>query len=279
MHEKNSTIGNIFARIVLVIWAVGILFPLLWVVYESLKTNQEFFAGVWDLPASPQFVNYAVAWDTMGLGRSVLNTIIVVGFSLFFGLSLTTLCAYCFTRLEWKGKKLWWSVILLSLFLPGINAMVPQYILMKNLHLLGKLTGLIVLYSIGIGAFDLMLLGGFLGSIPKELEESARIDGASIFKTFRSIVVPLATPGIVTVGIFKFLGLYNDFLTPYIMLNSEKKYTIGVRMFHANQQMQYKTNWVGLFAGVVIAMIPSLIVYILFQRKVIEGATLGGVKG
>src|SRR5690606_25012882 len=136
-----------------------------------------------------------------------------------------------------------------------------------------------VLSSFGESVFFLMLLGGFMSSLPKELEESAYIDGASFFATFMRIIVPLSTPGIDTVGIFKFLGLYINFLATLIYLSDPKKYTIGVAMYEANARLKYSADWVTMFAGVFIAMVPTIILYVLFQRRIMEGATLGAVKG
>ncbi|MEF3304695.1 carbohydrate ABC transporter permease [Paenibacillus sp. GYB003] len=278
MKERRTWV-DVFWRLVLVFWSLTVLFPLAWVLYESLKTNREFFQNVWSLPESWKWVNYKNAWIKYRLGAALLNTLYYVGASLLLGTLLTTLNAYALTRLEFKGRKLIWGTIMLSLFLPGINALIPQYVLMRDLHLTNSLTGLIVLESLGESVFFLMLLGGFMQSLPKELEESAFMDGASLFQVFGRIIVPLAMPGIVTVAIFKFLGLYNNFLAPFIYLSDPNKYTIGVNMYQANQMMQYTADWVTLFAGVTIAMIPSVVMYVLFQRSIMEGATMGAVKG
>ena len=116
-------------------------------------------------------------------------------------------------------------------------------------------------------------------SLPKELEESAYMDGASLFQTFFRIIAPLSVPGIVTVAIFKFLGLYNNFLGPFIYLSDQSKYTISVNMYQAYNMMKYRADWVTLFAGVAVVMVPSVIVYVMFQRMIMEGTTLGAVKG
>lgn len=278
MTERRTWIDWIW-RIVLIVWALTILFPLVWVLYESLKTNREFFQDVWALPEALKWGNYKIAWDKYQLGDAMLNTLYYVGISMVAGVFITTLNAYALTRMEFKGRKLIWAVIMLSLFLPGINALIPQYVLMRDLHLTNSLTGLIILDSLGENVFFLMLLGGFMQSLPKELEESGTMDGASLFQVFGRIIVPLAMPGIVTVAIFKFLGLYNNFLGPFIYLSDPKKYTIGVNMYQANQMMQYTADWVTLFAGVMIAMIPSVLLYVFFQRWIMEGATMGAVKG
>lgn len=277
--SNKKIITDILGRILLLVWALTILFPVVWLLVQSLKTNQEFFQSVWMLPASPVFKNYVKAWNELGIGSSFLNTLYLVGSSLILGLIVSSLNAFIFTRLDWKGRKLFWALIMLSLFLPGINALVPQFVLMRNLHLTNSLTGMIILYSFGENAFDLMLLGSFMKSIPKELEESAHMDGASIFRVFRSIIIPLSVPGIVTIGIFKFIGVYNDFLSPFIYLGDPKKYTIGINMYHANMLTQYNADWTSLCAGVIITIIPTMIIYIFFQKRIVDGATIGAVKG
>lgn len=268
-----------FWWLVLIVWSLTILFPLVWVLYESLKTNREFFQDVWSLPRQLQWGNYAKAWSKYGIGDAMLNTLYYVGVTLLIGTFITTINAYALTRMEFRGRRLLWGVIMLSLFLPGINALIPQYVVMRELHLTNSLTGLIIFDSFGENVFFLMLLGGFMQALPKELEESAYIDGATLFQVFRRIIVPLSMPGIVTVAIFKFLALYNNFLAPFIYLSDQKKYTIGVSMYSANQMMQYTSDWVTLFAGVMMAMVPSVLMFVFFKRWIIEGATLGAVKG
>lgn len=278
MAERRTLMDGVW-RLVLLLWAISIIFPVVWILYQSMRTNVAFFQDIWALPKDIQWTNYTKAWNQYKIGQSLLNTLYYVGVSLVLGTFLTTLNAYALTRMQFRGRKLIWGLIMLSLFLPGINALIPQYILMKTLHLNNSLTGLIVLDSIGENVFFLMLLGGFMSSLPKDLEESASIDGASLFQTFWRIIVPLSTPGIVTVAIFKFLGLYNNFLGPFIYLSDPSKYTIGVNIYQANMKMQYTSDWVTMFAGVIIVMVPSIIFYVLFQRRIMEGATMGSMKG
>lgn len=263
----------------LLVWLLSILFPVVWVLYESLKTNREFFMDVWRFPEVLRWGNYRNAWVKYNIGPAMLNTLYYVGAGLILGTLITTLNAFVLTRLAFKGRKLIWATIMFSLFLPGINALIPQYVVMRSLHLTNSISGLILLYVFSESVFFLMLLGGFMQSLPKELEESAFMDGASLMQVFARVIVPLSMPGIVTVAIFKYLGLYNNFLAPFIYLSDQDKYTIGVNMYQANMMMQYTADWVTLFAGVVIAMIPSVLAFIFFQRSIIEGATLGGVKG
>lgn len=279
MKEKIRFIDWIY-RAVMLFWAGGILLPLFWVFYVSLKTNKEFFQSAWAFPKDPQWQNYKNAWENLNIGPALLNTLFVVASSLFIGIFISTLAAYFFTRMEWRGRKLIFGIVMLSLLLPGINALVPQYVVARSLHLTGSLSGLVFMYSVGLNVFDIMILGGFMKSIPKEMEESAYMDGASIMKIFIHIIIPMSVPGIITVAIFKFLSLYNDFLLPLIYLSDNaEKHTIGVAMYYANQKMLYQADWVQLFASVVISVVPTITAYIILQKQIVGGATLGAIKG
>lgn len=276
--ENKSGAGMIAARIILILWALTVILPVFWILYVSLKTNAEFFQNIWALPEIPQWKNYYDAWTKLGIGSSMINTVYYVGGGLILGLFGATISSYVLTRLEWKGKKVVVFLVLISLFLPGINILVPQYVLMRSFHLTEKIIGIILLTGLPIQAFDFLIMSGFMKTIPKEMEESAFMDGATIFQTFRNIIIPLSVPGIITIAIFKFLGLFNDFINPFIYLTDPDKYTIGVRMYDANILMQYKADWVTLCAGVVIAMAPCIIVYMFLQKRIVEGATIGAVK-
>ena len=203
MKKRNS----IFAEILLAFWASLIILPLIWIVYVSLKTNYEFYLNPWALPESLQFENYINAIITLNLGPVFLNTLYFVFGGLIVGVAVNTLAAYILTRLEWKGKKFILGLIMLSLFLPGINILVPQYVLAVFFKLNNSLTGLILLINVALSAFDILLMSSFMRSIPKELEERARIDGATMWVIFWKIIFPLSMPGIITISIFRFLLL------------------------------------------------------------------------
>lgn len=278
-RRKKKCAGEIVWRIALFLWALTVVVPLVWIVLVSLKTNREFFQSAWALPEKLMFSNYTYAWKSLGLDKAFLNTIIYVGCSMVLILTLTLMVAYSLTRVRFKGRKLISGIIMLSLFLPGVNALVPTYILMKNLGLLNSIGGLTMLSGAGINAFYVMVLGSFLSSIPYEMEESAYLDGAGYFRTMVQIIAPMATPGLVTVGVFAFLNLYNNFLWPFIMLADPKKYTIAVKMYEVNKLMQYDSNWVTLCACVVLGMLPSVLFYTLLQKQVQSGVTVGALKG
>lgn len=276
MAEK---IGSAVNRIIMLLFSLTVLFPLGWIIVKSLQTNREFFASAWGLPKVVQWGNYVKAWDSLHIGDSLMNTVVLVLFSLVFSLILTSAAAYVLTRMRFRGRQFLRGVIMFSLFLPGINALVPTYVVMRNLGMLNSIPALVVFNSLCGDAFALMVLGGFMQTIPRDFEESAFLDGASVFQTFRKIIIPMSMPGVVTLATFKALWFYNDFMLPYTVLQDQSKYTIGVNMYAANLLMRYKADWVALCAGVILAMIPPVVLFILFQRKVMEGATLGGLKG
>lgn len=277
--KSKFTISKTFWHLILVIWGLSIILPLFWIGYESLKTNIEFFGDAWKLPTTLQWRNYQNALSKLGIGSAMLNTLYVVGVSMVVSLFVLILNAYAFSRMEWKFRKVIWFLFMLALFLPGINVLVPDYVILRTLHLTNSTTGLIAFYIIGINVVNLMILKSFMGSIPKEMVESAVMDGASIMKTIQAIIVPLSMPGIVTVAIFMFIGYYNDFLMPLISLSDPVNYTIGVAMYQGNMMMQYRADWVTLLAGMVITIAPCIILYLIFQKRIVEGASLGAIKG
>lgn len=266
-------------EILLFLWALTILVPLVWIVVVSLKTNQEFFQSVWALPRKPQFSNYVEAWTSLRLDKAFMNTIIYIGCSMIIRLVFTVTTTYSLTRLSFRGRKMLMALVMLSLYLPGVNALVPSYVLLRDMHLLNSLKGLIIFSSVGIDAFSVMVLSGFLASIPYEMEESAALDGAGYFRTLFQIILPMAKPGIVTVLVFSFLNLYNNFLWPYIFLQDPDKYTIAVKIYEVNKKMQYNSNWVVLCACIVLGVLPSLLFYVILQKQVKEGVNVGALKG
>lgn len=276
---KRPKATSLLFELFLLAWAALVILPLLWVFYVSLKTNYEFFKDPWGLPKVLQWGNYVNAFKQLNLLPVFLNTLYFVGGGLVLGTIVSTLSAYVLTRLKWKGQKLVYGLLMLSLFLPGINILVPQYVLVNFFKLNNSITGLILLINMSLSAFDVLILGSFMKSIPHEIEESAIMDGASLLVIVTKVIFPLSTPGIVTISIFRFLNLYNDFINPFIYLTNPAKHTIAVKMYYASTVMRYSSDWVTLFAAVIISLIPSLLVYFLFQKRVVEGATIGAIKG
>jgi len=276
---KTLGAGDVVLRVLLALWALVIILPLIWVVYTSLKTNQEFFMGAWQLPKTIQWDNYYRAWSQLGIGQSFFNTIILVTGAMLLNTFLVGLGCYTLARFDFKGRDVIYWYIIGSYFITGLNTMVTGYILMRQLGLLNSLIGLIINYGATPIVFNTLILTAFMKGQPKELDEAAYIDGASYWQTFWYVGVPLARPALLTVNVFNFMGYYNNFMKPLLYIRDPEKYPLSVAIYSMSQAMTYKADWVTLFAGFVIMMIPTIIIYGVFQNYITQNLTIGSLKG
>lgn len=252
----------------------------LWVISISLKSNQEFFAtSPWSLPQSPTLDNYEQAWTTAKIGTFVVNSVVVTIASVGLSLVVSAMAAYALSRVEFRGRNALTSFFLLGLMIPGFLVIVPLYFLLRDLHLLGSLYGLIVVYVATQIPFSIYVLTGFFRTLPQELEEAAFVDGASALTVFARIMLPLAMPGLASVALLNGLTIWNEFFFALVFLNDESHYTLPVGLFRLSINAEYSAQWTPLFAGLVLAMIPVLIVFGVAQERITRGMTLGAVKG
>ncbi|MBP1988676.1 carbohydrate ABC transporter permease [Paenibacillus eucommiae] len=278
MKIKHN-VWDVVIRIILLFWAILIILPLFWFLYESLKTNQEFFMNIWALPSKLQFNNYAKAWKSAGIMMYMGNTVFILAVTLLLSTALAGMASYILARFKFKLNRIIFWMITLSMMLPGINAITTQFILMKQLKLTDSLWGLCIYLTASAIPFSIFILTGFMKTIPHEMEESAYMDGCSYSRTFFSILLPMCKPGIVAINIFNFLGVYNSYLAPLLFISDEKKYPIAVGISNLYIKMMYQADWVTLFAGSVITMVPVILFYTLFQKQLISGTTIGAIKG
>lgn len=278
MKNKHN-VWDAVTRIILLLWAILIILPLFWFLYESLKTNQEFFMNIWAFPGKLQFNNYAKAWKSAGIMTYMGNTVFILAVTLLLSTALAAMASYIFSRFKFRLNRIIFWMITLSMMLPGINAITTQFILMKQLKLTDSLWGLCIYLTASAIPFSIFILTGFMKTIPHEMEESAYMDGCSYSRTFFSILLPMCKPGIIAINIFNFLGVYNSYLAPLLFISDEKKYPIAVGISNLYIKMMYQADWVTLFAGSVITMVPVIVFYALFQRQLISGTTIGAVKG
>ena len=270
---------DVVLRVLLGLWALVIILPLIWVFYTSLKTNQEFFMGAWQLPKSMQWNNYYRAWAQLGIGQSFINTFILLAGAMVLNTLVVALGCYTLARFDFKGRDMIYWYIIGSYFITGLNTMVTGYILMRQLGLLNSLFGLIIYYGAGPIVFNTLILTAFMKGQPKELDEAAYIDGASYWQTFWHVGLPLARPALLTINVFNFMRYYNDFIHPLLFIRDPEKYPLSVAIYSMAQAMTYKADWVTLFAGFVIMMIPTIIVYSVFQSYITQNLNIGALKG
>ena len=277
LHGKELILA-ILRWILILFFAAYTLFPLIWLVVSSLKTNFEFLAGSpFALPARPQWVNYTNALTVAGLGRMLFNSVFVGLSATVVNIIVASMGAYCISRFRFKGREKIFTLFTAGILVPLNALMVPYFVIITKLGLINTYGGMILLYTaIGI-PMSTFLIRGLMDSIPMELEEAAYIDGCGFFGRFFHIILPLSRTGIVTAATFEFLTCWNEFVFANLLVSSEKLRTIqvGIRYF----TNQFSTDYVSMYAAIVISIVPSIIGYILFQEQIIAGMTSGAVKG
>ncbi|WTP63718.1 carbohydrate ABC transporter permease [Streptomyces phaeochromogenes] len=269
---------NFFSHGMLILWAIMVVLPLLWAVMTSFKTDRDIFSSPWALPDRLHFENWSRAWTSANMSDYFLNTVIVVGFSLLGTMLLGSMAAYVLARFDFPGNRFIYFLFIGGMSFPIILALVPLFYVMQNLSLLNTLPGLILVYIAYSLPFTVFFMTAFFRTLPSSVAEAAFVDGASHTRTFFQVMLPMAKPGLISVGIFNFLGQWNQYMLPTV-LNTEpdrKVLTQGLVQLAVSQG--YKGDWSGLFAGLVMAMLPVLAAYIVFQRQVVQGLTAGALK-
>lgn len=260
---------------VLILWSALVIVPMLWVILSSFKTTSEIFASPFKLPEKLQFVNYANAWTTAGIGSFFFNTVIVVAFALLLTMTFGAMAAYVLARFDFPGSRLLYYMMLAGLTFPVFLAIVPLFFVLKGIGLLNTLPGLIITYASFAFPFTVFFLYAFFRSLSKSISEAAAIDGAGEWRTFFSVMLPMAKPGLATVAILNFVGLWNQFLLPIALNTNRDNYVLTQGMASFASQAGYSVDYGALFAAAVITVIPVLIVYLIFQRQ-LQGSVSQG---
>ena len=263
------------SHVLLAVWSIVVIVPFLWVVLSSFKTTKEILASPFSLPAHWQFDNYAHAWTDAGIRQFFLNTVIVVGVALVLVMLLGAMCAYVLARFTFPGSRAIYYLMLAGLTFPIFLAIVPLFFILKNIGLINTLPGLIMVYVAFALPFTVFFLYAFFRTLPDDVYEAALIDGAGEWRTFFRIMLPMARPGMAAVAIFNFLGLWNQFLLPVALNTDQSKYVLTQGMASFASQAGYAVDFGALFAAVVITVVPVLIVYVIFQRR-LEGSVSRG---
>lgn len=264
--------------LVLGLWALIITAILAWVLISSFKTNLEIYQTPWGMPAQATGENYVSAWSTMKMSDYFLNSLVVVVCSIFICLFLSTTSAFALTRYEFKGRKPMLNFIVFSMSVPLQLLLIPLYEQLNRLGLLNTRIGLIIVYSTMWYPFSMFILTGFFKTIPKGLEEAAIIDGCGEGRVFFNVMLPMAQPGIICVAVFNFVAMWNEYMLALVFANKQKLRTIALGMYALKDSMMYTSNWGGLFAAIIIMIIPSAVIFLTLQKYVMQGLTLGAIK-
>lgn len=276
MNHKVERL-SITSYLILISVAVICLFPLLWMLSSSLKSQEEIFTNMSLIPKKLQLKNYVDAWIRGKFGIYFINSLIYTVCGVLGILIIASLCAYALARLEVPFKDFIFLILILPLIVPLPGTFVPLYVLLKRLGLLDTRIGLILCYINGGLAFGIFLLKSFFEEIPKELEEAAIIDGANKWQIYYRIMLPLVKPALATLAIFNTVAIWNEFLLALIILQDPMKMPIqrGLMVF----QGTHITEYAQLMAGLSIATMPVVMIYLLMQKYIIKGITAGALKG
>ncbi len=260
--------------LIIILLSIG---PFLWVLLSSFKTNTEILNSSLGLPAVFKYSNYLMAFKIAPLSQFYVNSVIVGVLGTVLNLVVLGMSAYVIARFNFKGKKLLVGLFSLSLLIPGAAMLQPLYLTVNALGLYDKLIGLIIVYAgFGLPA-SLYILSSYFQTIPKEMEESASLDGAGFIRTFVSIVLPIAKPGFGTAAVLQFLLCWNEFQFAITLTTGNKSRTLPLALYYFKSQ--FASDYGVMFAATVIVTIPSIIVYMLLQKQVVSGLVAGAVKG
>ncbi len=267
------------ANLFLYLWILFTLFTIVWVLLASFKTNQQLFESVWSLPRGLNLSSYVKAWKISKMGSYFLNSVLLISISTAGIVFVAAPAAYVLARVAFRGRQLVTNLFVSGMSIPQVLLLVPLFMLLRRLLLLDKLLGVGLVYVVVNLPFTIFMLISFFVTLPVELEEAAAIDGASAFRTFRSVMLPLAGPGISTAFIINFIWNWKEYFWPLVLISSDAKKTVSLGLYGLQGSMQYSADWVGLFAGCVIVMLPTLALYLFMSRRIMSGMTLGALKG
>ena len=278
MKFKRKWAKNAILYLLAALGAVMMLFPFLWLVSNAFKANVYVIEYPPQLiPDNPSLQNFSEAWNSNYFQRYFFNSSFVAVISTLGTVLFSAMTAYAFARFQFKGKEILFTVLMLVLMVPDIISIVPRFYVAKTLGLRNSLWGLIVFYVAGSVPLNTFLLRGFFETQPRELEEAMTIDGAGPFGIFFRMALPLASPALATVTIFSFLGNWDEYVWALTAIDDPLKRTLPVAIY--SFQGQHSTEWGLVFAAMIIALIPVLVVFLLMQKHFTGGLTSGAMKG
>ncbi|NYI71068.1 ABC-type glycerol-3-phosphate transport system permease component [Naumannella cuiyingiana] len=251
-----------------------------WVINVSLKTNVEFITSPpFSLTRSWEFENYRQAWNAGGVAMFFGNSVLVAVTATVLGVFFSVLAAYPLARVRFPGSGIVLSVFILGLMVPWMVTFIPLYLTLRDIGLLDTQLGLILVYATYNLPFNIFVMVGFMRTLPVQLEEAAAIDGAGPARTFFGIILPLLGPGVASITIISFLNNWNEFFYALVLIRTKENMTLPVGLWQLSQAATYSSNWVTLFAAIMITVVPVLVVFALLQRRIAEGLTAGAIKG
>ncbi|NAS24940.1 ABC transporter permease subunit [Herbidospora sp. NEAU-GS84] len=276
--KKSAGLLGGVSHLMLVLWTILTVTPIVYTFLNSFKTNTEIFGdSPLALPRQWGWGAWGRAWETSRIGEYLVNTVIVVAFSTFFTMLLGSMAAYVLSRYDFRGNRLIYTLFVAGLSIPPFLALSALYKVVDNVGLLGTHTGVVLVYVAYSLPFTVFFLAAFFKTLPTTVAEAAMMDGCGHARTFFQIMLPMARPGLISITIFNVIGQWNQYLLPIALLPGDKqdKWLITQGIANISTSAGYEADWAGLFAALSMAIIPILIVYVIFQRQIQTGLTAG----
>ena len=260
---------------VLVGSSILVVVPFIWALVAATKTSREIFGSPWSLPAAPQWRNFSSAWDK-GVGDYLVNSLIVVTGGVLLTMLLGSMAAYVLARYEFRGNRFIYYLFAAGMMFPVFLAIVPLFFVVQNFGMLSTYHGLILVYTAYSLPFTVFFMHSFFRTLPTEIAEAAVMDGCSHTSVFFRVMLPMAKPGLLSIGIFNVLGQWNQFVLPQFLSPEKPVLAQGIATLLASQR--YEGDWGALFAALTVAMVPVVVVYLVFYRQVQAGLTSSTLK-
>ena len=275
-NNKKINPLMIFIYILLLLVVVVYIAPLLWMLSVSIKTNAEVFASPFGLPEAFQWENYKIAWSAGKLGTATLNSALVCGLTLLGSLLFGTMAAFAIGRMRWRFSNTALTYFMIGMMIPVHCVLIPLFVRFSKMHMTNNLIALILPYVTFSLPMTIYIMVGFFKGMPGEMFEAACIDGCSIYRCFFSIALPLCKTGLFVTGLMTFVNNWNELLLAMVFISDVKMKTLPVTLTYFVGP--YSTNYVQMFAAIVIAVAPNILVYCCFSNQIVEGLTAGAVK-
>lgn len=285
MNYKSNRLYKFFIYFVLIMLAISIIVPVAWVFLASIKTNAEFYRNPWELPEGFHFQNFVDAWNRASMGDYLMNSVMVTAMALVFLLITALPASYALARFDFPGKKILKQLFKGGLFINVNYIVVPIFLMLVDIQkieimpmLLNNRLVLAIVYAATALPFTIHLLSSYFITLPSTFEEAASIDGATQFTTMLKIMIPMAKPSIITVILFNFLAFWNEYIISFTFMTKQELRTLPVGLMNLMAAQNAAQQYGQLYAGMVLVMLPTLILYILVQKQLTEGMTAGGSK-
>ncbi len=276
--KKKVNVLQIALFIIMTFYSIVSLYPLVWVVIQSFKTESEFLLSIWTLPSRMNFANYVAAWNKANFSIYFINSVTVTVTTLVLVLSLTAVAGFAFAKLNFIGKKFLFNMIIVNLMIPTAIILLPMFFLIKDLGIKNTLPALIFPYFTGTVPLGLIITTSYYKGLPDELLEAARIDGCSFFQSFLRIILPLGVPIMATQGILAGMSTWNEYMWALISISEKSRYTIPVGIT-VLQGARDRTGYVVGFAALTLSSIVIVVLYLFSQKFFVKSIAAGAVKG